>query len=152
MLESVREYIAERLAARPDSVRITHRHAQYYERLAVRADEPLRGRGQPECLHRLRFEAGNFNAVLRWELANKRGRLPLLRVLWLLWAARDVDTVVPSDTDERTWAAAATALWTSDDCTILAAHRQVGNLLARISIHPRPLTGYQLTVDMSTRT
>ena len=45
MLETVREFIAERLAARPDAAEIERRHAGYYRALAGQADRPLRGPG-----------------------------------------------------------------------------------------------------------
>jgi predicted ATPase len=55
MLETVREFVAERLGARPDVAEIEHRHASYYRALAERADRPLRGLGQDEWLDRLQF-------------------------------------------------------------------------------------------------
>ena len=47
MLETVRAFVAERLAARPDVAEIERRHAGYYRALAEQADRPLRGAGQP---------------------------------------------------------------------------------------------------------
>ena len=46
MLETVRAFVAERLAARPDAAEIGRRHAGYYRALAEQADRPLRGAGQ----------------------------------------------------------------------------------------------------------
>ena len=51
MLETVREFVAERLEARPDVADIERRHAEYYRALAVRADLPLRRR-RPERMAR----------------------------------------------------------------------------------------------------
>jgi predicted ATPase len=45
MLETVREFVAERLAARPDVAEIGRRHADHYRGLAEQADRPLRGSG-----------------------------------------------------------------------------------------------------------
>ena len=45
MLETVREFVAERLAARPDADQVGRRHASYYRGLAEQADRPLRGAG-----------------------------------------------------------------------------------------------------------
>ena len=45
MLETVREFVAERLAARPDAAGIGRRHAGFYRALAEQADRPLRGAG-----------------------------------------------------------------------------------------------------------
>ena len=44
MLEIVREFVAERLAARPDAAEVGRRHAGYYRALAEQADRPLRRR------------------------------------------------------------------------------------------------------------
>jgi hypothetical protein len=82
MLETVREFMAERLAARPDAVEVGRRHAGYYGALAEQADRPLRGPGQDEWLERLQAEAGNLAAAVRWYLAREPGPLPhLFRVL-----------------------------------------------------------------------
>jgi predicted ATPase len=43
MLETVREFVAERLKARPDVAEVGRRHADHYRALAQRADRPLRG-------------------------------------------------------------------------------------------------------------
>jgi predicted ATPase len=59
MLETIREFVAERLAARADLVQVQRRHADYYRALAEQADRPLRGAGQNEWLERLQAEAGN---------------------------------------------------------------------------------------------
>ena len=45
MLETVRAFVAERLAARPDAAEVGRRHAGYYRALAEQADRPLRGAG-----------------------------------------------------------------------------------------------------------
>jgi predicted ATPase len=60
MLETVREFVAERLAARPDAAEFRRRHADYYRGLAEQADRPLRGAGQNQWLERLQAEAGNL--------------------------------------------------------------------------------------------
>jgi hypothetical protein len=46
MLETIRAFVAERLAARPDCGELERRHADYYRALAEQADRPLRGAGQ----------------------------------------------------------------------------------------------------------
>src|SRR5690242_7982228 len=82
MLETIREFVAERLGARPDVTEVARRHANYYRALAERADRPLRGVGQGEWAERLQAEAGNLAAAVRWYLAHDREPLPhLLRVL-----------------------------------------------------------------------
>ena len=86
MLETIRVFVAERLAARPDADQIGRRHAEFYRALAEQADRPLRRGGQGGWLERLRAEEGNLAAAVRWYLAHDPGPLPhLFRVLWLFW-------------------------------------------------------------------
>ena len=104
MLETVREFIAERLAARSDAAEIERRHAGYYRALAGQADRPLRGPGQDEWQELLQAEAGNLAATVRWYLANDPAPLPhMFRALYPWWSLRDhqaeawpwVDQLVP---------------------------------------------------------
>jgi hypothetical protein len=46
MLETVRVFAAERLAARADAAEVRRRHAGYYRDLAGQAEPHLRGAGQ----------------------------------------------------------------------------------------------------------
>ena len=148
MLETVREFVAERLAARPDAAEVGRRHAGYYRALAEQADRPLRGTGQGEWLERLDAEAGNLAAAVRWYLAHDRGPLPhLFRVLWLFWSQRDLEgqarswveqllpaagTLDPQARAELAWAAAVIAVDTGDDTAALAARQRLAPLLAGI--------------------
>jgi len=152
MLETIRVFVAERLAARPDAARIRRRHADYYCALAGRADGPLRGvsqalrdPGQNHWVDRLEAEAGNLAAAVDWYLANDPARLPhLFRVLWPFWSQWDhlgdvrawVERLLPSagsfDPQARAellWTAAATAREVGDDPTALAARRRLEPLL-----------------------
>jgi predicted ATPase len=70
MLETIRVFVAERLAARPDVAEIGRRHADYYRALAEQADRPLRGVSQSEWVERLQAEAGNLAAAVRWYLTH----------------------------------------------------------------------------------
>jgi hypothetical protein len=149
MLETVREFVAERLAARPDAAEVGRRHAGFYRALAERADRPLRSPGETEWLDRLQPEAGNLAAAVRWYLAHDRGPLPhLFRVLWLFWTQEDrereawpwveqllpaADTLDPQARAELAWAAAVLAVDTGDDVAALAARRRLAPLLAGIS-------------------
>ena len=90
MLETIRAFMAERLAARPDAAEIRRRHADHYRALAEQADRPLRGAGQRDWCQRLDTDEGNLAAAVRWYLDNDTGPLPhLFRVLWLFWFLRD---------------------------------------------------------------
>src|SRR5262249_27031709 len=99
MLETIRQFVAERLAARTDLPEIQRRHADYYRELAEQADRPLRGVDSRQWLARLEAEAGNLAAAVHWYLDHDRAPLPhLLRVLWPFWFLAD-------HMDEtRTWA------------------------------------------------
>jgi predicted ATPase len=148
MLETIRAFVAERLAARPDAAEIGRRHAEYYRALAEQADWPLRGAGQNEWLERLQAEAGNLAAAVRWYLAHDPGPLPaLFRVLWPFWFLRDhtreahlwvaqllpaADLLDPQARAELTWTALAVALEVGDDEAALAAGARLEPLLPGI--------------------
>ena len=78
MLETIRAFVAEQLAARPDESQIRRRHADYYRAFAERADPALRGADHGQCLERLEAEAGNLAAAVGWYLSHDRGLLPHL--------------------------------------------------------------------------
>jgi tetratricopeptide (TPR) repeat protein len=76
MLDTVREFVSERLAARPDVAQIERRHAQYYRQLAERAGRPLRTAEQSQWLRRLQSEVGNLGVAVRWYMSHDRAQLP----------------------------------------------------------------------------
>lgn len=78
MLNTIRVFVAERLAARPDAAEVERRHADYYRRLAEQADRPLRSSGHREWLERLESDAGNLAAAVLWYLAHDLAPLPHL--------------------------------------------------------------------------
>jgi predicted ATPase len=149
MLETVREFVAERLAARPDAGQVGRRHADYYRALAEQADRPLRGTGRDVWLERLDPEVGNLAAAVRWYLARDQEPLPhLFRVLWLFWSQRDLEreagswveqllptagTLHPDPRAELAWVAAVTAVDTGDDAAALAARQHLEPLLPGIA-------------------
>jgi predicted ATPase len=148
MLETIRAFVAERLAARPDADQIGRRHAGYYRALAERADRPLRGAGQSEWLERLDAETGNLATAVRWHLAHDPGPLPhLFRVLYLFWVPRDLarearswigqllpaaGTLDPQARAELAWAAAMISLETGDDTAAAVARQRLAPLLPGI--------------------
>ena len=92
MLETVREFVAEHLEARPDAAEAGRRHAGYYKAQAEQADRPLRTAGRNQWLERLQAEAGDLAAAVRWYLAHDPGPLPhLFRVLWPFWSRWDLE-------------------------------------------------------------
>jgi predicted ATPase len=148
MLETIRAFVAERLAGRPDAGEIGRRHAGYYRALAERADRPLRAAGHDALLDRLQAEAGNLAAAVRWYLGNDPAPLPhLFRVLWSFWFLREhlpeahgwVDQLLPTAGSlgpqaraELMWTAAVTANEVGDDAAALAARRNLEPLLDAI--------------------
>jgi len=144
MLETVRAFVAEPLAARPDADQIRRRHADYYRILAEQADPALRGAGHSPWLERLEAETGNLAAAIRWYLLHDREPLPhLLRVVWPVWFLRDplteartwIGELLPTASSlgplaraELIWTAAVNALEVGDDSTALAARQQLAAL------------------------
>jgi predicted ATPase/class 3 adenylate cyclase len=145
MLETIREFVAERLAARPDAAEVARRHADYYRALAAQSDRLLRRPGQRKWAERLQAEAGNLAAAVRWYLAHDPQPLPhLLRVLWLFWELGDhlgevrtwvgqllptVGALDPHARAELLWTAAVTAVEVGDDPAALSARQRLGPLL-----------------------
>jgi tetratricopeptide (TPR) repeat protein len=148
MLETIREFVAERLAARPDAAEVARRHADYYRALATQADPLLRRAGQREWAEQLQAEAGNLAAAVRWYLGHDREPLPhLFRVLWLFWELQDhlgelqawagqllptAGTLDPQARAELLWTAAVTAVEVGDDPVALSARQRLEPLLDRI--------------------
>jgi tetratricopeptide (TPR) repeat protein len=144
MLETIRMFVAERLAARPDAAGIKRRYANYYRALAEQADRPLRGARQGEWLQRLEAESGNLAAAVRWYLAHDPVPLPhLFRVLWSFWYLKDhiseargwVGALLPAASlgsqarAELEWVEVVTANEVGDDAATLAARQRLGLLL-----------------------
>jgi tetratricopeptide (TPR) repeat protein len=148
MLDTVRVFVAERLAARPDAAEIGRRHADHYRTLAEQADRPLRGLDQDHWAEELETEAGNLAAAVEWYLAHDRAPLPhLFRVLWMYWGLRDhlgeartwidqllptADALEPQARAELLWTALVTALEVVGDDAALATSQRLASLLAGI--------------------
>ncbi|MGW3774198.1 BTAD domain-containing putative transcriptional regulator [Actinomadura verrucosospora] len=65
MLDTVRAFCAERLAAAGEAERFERAHAEYFAELAGRAEPHLRGAEQLEWLELLAADHGNLHAALR---------------------------------------------------------------------------------------
>src|SRR5207244_4397677 len=72
LLETMREYARERLAASGEELEVRGRHAAYYGELAVAADSALRGPEQREWLDQLEREHDNLRAALTFALQHDR--------------------------------------------------------------------------------
>jgi predicted ATPase len=148
MLDTVREFIAERLAARPDAGQIQCRHADLYRSLAEQAGRQLRGAGHSEWLKRLDAEEANLATAIRWYLAHDPTPLPrLFRILGPLWFLRDAmgqgrswieqllpaaDSLDPGAQAELAWTALVVDLEVGDDTAALAARERLCALLRQI--------------------
>ena len=145
MLNVIREFVAERLAARTDALEIGRRHADYYRGLAERADRPLRGLHQDHCAAQLEVEADNLDAAVAWYLAHDPGPLPdLFRILWMYWGLRDrlaeartridqllptVDSLDPRAQIELLWVSVLTDLEVVGDVAVLSTmQRRIASL------------------------
>lgn len=67
MLETIREYAAEKLAAR-DGEALNQRHAEYYLEMSEQAEQEIEGVRRTEWLQRMELELGNVRSALRWFL------------------------------------------------------------------------------------
>jgi predicted ATPase/DNA-binding CsgD family transcriptional regulator/transcriptional regulator with XRE-family HTH domain len=93
MLETVREYAEERLAAADELMAARRAHAHYFLALAEQATSQLKGRDQRTWLFRLESEHANLRAALRWlidqdEDAEREGALRLAGALGWFWFRR----------------------------------------------------------------
>ena len=90
MLETTRQYAAERLERGDEAGTAEARHAAYYLDLAERAEPELTGPDQARWLVRLEAEHGNLRVALGW--AARRGGpemgLRLAAALWRFWYTR----------------------------------------------------------------
>jgi predicted ATPase/DNA-binding CsgD family transcriptional regulator len=66
MLETIREFAAERLAGTPLAARLRGAHAAAFLALAQEAEGPLTGPGQQDWLQRLDLEHDNLRAAIDW--------------------------------------------------------------------------------------
>ena len=66
MLETLREYAAERLEAAGEAEALARRHARHYQAVAAGGERLLRTGGQREALRVLREEQPNIRAALAW--------------------------------------------------------------------------------------
>ena len=89
MLETVRDYAAQRLRRTPETVQlgILRSHADYFLTLAETADAELGGTRTQSWFARLAAEHGNLRAALDWltEQRDLQAALQLAASLWRFW-------------------------------------------------------------------
>ncbi|HEX7171240.1 MAG TPA: adenylate/guanylate cyclase domain-containing protein [Candidatus Limnocylindria bacterium] len=90
MLETLREFAAERLHASGDADDLERRHAEWYAHLADRLAPSIMGEGQRAVLDRLEEEHDNLRAAMSWAIEHDRADVALLLAarLWRMWQMR----------------------------------------------------------------
>jgi non-specific serine/threonine protein kinase len=91
LLETVRQYAAEKLTAAGDDAAVRRRHLAWYLELAGQAESALRGAQQAGWLDRLEREHENVRAALRWALdgaPDVEAGLRLGSAVWWFWRER----------------------------------------------------------------
>jgi predicted ATPase len=113
MLETIREYAAERLAETGETEKLAAAHAHYFADFAERAEPELLEGEQVRWLALLERERDNLRAALRWALAGGDGQLALrlATASYRLWlprgsgpeAARWLDAALACDSGAPTY-------------------------------------------------
>lgn len=87
MLETIRDYAAERLAARPEAEAVQRRHAAYYLQLAEAAQPKLWGPESGPSFRQLWLEYDNLLAAMRWMIEHQAGEMAvrLFEALETFW-------------------------------------------------------------------
>jgi predicted ATPase/class 3 adenylate cyclase len=89
LLETIREYAAERLEASGEDEATRRRHATYFLDLAEEAEPELTGPRQAAWLNRLEAEHDNVRAALTWALQHDaEAALRMTAALWRFWWIR----------------------------------------------------------------
>ncbi|MCW5852881.1 MAG: tetratricopeptide repeat protein [Anaerolineae bacterium] len=129
MLETIREYALECLAATGEAQALQAAHAHYFLTLAETAAPHWRGSRQVEWLRKLEEEQGNLRAALDWTVTTAQAELALRLVsaLGYYWTTRGYNA------EGRHWIERALALQ-GDPSTLrlrLQIHDEIGFLLFR---------------------
>lgn len=134
LLETMRQYAAEKLAegGRADAAR--RRHFEYFLGLAERAEPDLRGPVALEWLDRLETDHDNFRAALEWANdVDAAGCLRLAGALWRFWDTHG------HFLEARHWLERALAAHAIPDRARLKALIGAGFFAYRFDDHPRCL-------------
>jgi len=87
MLETIREFAAERLAESGDRDELPRRHAEQFRDLAEEAEPSLTGEGEAEWLERLVRDHENLRAALDWAESRPDAEtaLRIAAAMWRFW-------------------------------------------------------------------
>jgi predicted ATPase/class 3 adenylate cyclase len=120
MLETIREFGQEQLAAAGELEDIRRRHSEFFLRLAVEAEPHLIGVDQAHWLEALDRERGNLRAALRWAVDSDQAQAAqeAAGALWRFWHQRGhlaegrrwLDEILAMPSGQRPTAARARAL------------------------------------------
>ena len=90
MLQTIREFAAERLQESDDAEVIHDRHAEAYAAMAEEAERRLFGGERKAQLDRLERDLDNFRAALDWCISHQRTELGLRlgAAIWRFWQMR----------------------------------------------------------------
>jgi predicted ATPase/DNA-binding CsgD family transcriptional regulator len=90
LLETIRQYVLEKLKGRPQEEQVRDRHADYYLTFLAEQEDQLRGHRQQEALEEVAGEGENIRSAWLW--AAKRGNARAIATsadaLWLFYAGR----------------------------------------------------------------
>lgn len=113
MLETIREFAAERLAELPQATEVQQRHAEHFSALAAGAGPYLTGPRELEWVERLDLEHDNVRAAIDWHRkTSPREALGVAASMSAFWARRghfaegrqrlaSLLDVVPEETETR---------------------------------------------------
>ncbi len=145
MLETIREFGLERLAAEDDPVEIRRRHAVYVLDLASAAADGLRGGEQGVWLRRMDADHDNLRAALSWLLdqGESETALRLASALWRYWEIRG------HLREGSSWLARALAAGGDAPAHLRAsALNSLGNMLSYLGDIARTRTAYEASLAL----
>jgi predicted ATPase/DNA-binding XRE family transcriptional regulator len=159
MLETIREYARERLAANGEDTALRRRHAAYFLALAEQSESELRGPRQRAWLERLEIEHNNVRAALEAVLAGMDTAIGVrfTSAFWWFWNVRGhfsegrgwLDRALAQDGDTltavRAWAlhGAGVLAWNQGDYVTARAFHDASLAIGR-SIGDQRIIGHAL--------